>query len=406
MTAIFAPVLHGEIETPRPLRAAGGKIFLTGWCLAAGVTAAPSVRLVTDAVTLPMSSRRERADVAQLLPAEPAAAQCGFTIEGTLPAGVHLARFEAQLPGGTWQAFKQLTIVVEAVPFGAVLDEPISEGTLRDRVKVGGWALDPASPVQELTLRYGHRRIACVLDQPRRDVAAAFPAIAHAPRCGFVSEDFLVAGHGPVRVRARLADGRTVISPTKVTFSVDRDENHEPALNLTAARIGLETGRRARAPGTPKPADRPLNILFILPGSFASNSALHVAALADELVAAGHAVAVAVAHDKETLAHLDRPSFRGLTHAMAENDPDYANKRGPDVIHAWTTRENVRVLADKLRSRHRARVIVHLEDNEQQILALTTGRPLAELAMLSDAELDRLVPADLSHPRRSRGFLV
>ena len=37
------------------------------------------------------------------------------------------------------------------------------------------------------------------------------------------------------------------------------------------------------------------------------------------------------------------------------NDPDFADKRGPDVIHAWTTRENVRVLAEKLRSRHRSR---------------------------------------------------
>ena len=33
MSAVIAPLLHGEIESPRPLRASDGKIKLTGWCL-------------------------------------------------------------------------------------------------------------------------------------------------------------------------------------------------------------------------------------------------------------------------------------------------------------------------------------------------------------------------------------
>ncbi|MBI2813969.1 MAG: glycosyltransferase family 4 protein [Opitutae bacterium] len=400
------PVLHGEIETPRPLRAPGGRISLAGWCLVAGEPAPPPVRLVFGQGTLPMSSRVTRADVAGLLPSEPAAPDSGFTLEGTLPPGLHLARFEAQMPGGDWVVFKQLTVASEAPPFIAVLDTPISEGVLRDRVKVGGWALDFAQPVRELSLRYGHRRITCVTGRPRADVAAAFPAVAHARATGFSSEDFLVAGHGPVRVRATLADGREVVAATKVSFSVATDENHEPELDLTAARIGLADDRVVLAPGPVARTDRPLNILFILPGSFASNHALHVAALANELAAAGHACAVAVSRDRETLRHHDRPAFRGLTHAMAENDPDFANRLGPDIIHAWTTRENVRVLAEKLRSRHQSRLIVHLEDNEQQILALSLGRPWAEIAALPDAELARLVSADQSHPRLSRGFLA
>jgi glycosyltransferase involved in cell wall biosynthesis len=398
------PVLQGEIETPRPLRAGGGQISVRGWCVVSGAALAPPVRLVTGTVTLPMSARLARPDLPGLLPAEPAAGQAGFAIAGTLPAGLHHACFEAQLPDGTWLAFKQLTIAAETAPFVAALDTPVGAGTLRDRVKVGGWALDPARPVEALHLRYGHRRIPCVIHQPRADVAAAFPGVAHAGLTGFTSEDFLVAGHGPVRIEARLAGGGTAIVPTSVTFSIATDENHPPELDLTAARIGLEAGRPH--PATPPPAtDRPRNLLFILPGSFAANSALHVAALANELAAAGHSCAVAVAHDAATLAHHDRPAFRGLTHAQAENDPDFPDKRGPDVIHAWTTRENVRVLAEKLRSRHRARVLVHLEDNEQQVLALTLGRPWEEIARLTDAELERLVPADLSHPRLSRGFL-
>jgi len=404
----MSPVmLHGEIEASRPLRAPGGKISLAGWCLIAGEPAPPPVRLVTDAATLAMSSRVPRADVPGLLPAEPAAAACGFTLEGPLPPGVHLARFEAQLPDGSWKIFKRLTVAAETPPFAAALDEPISAGTLRDRVKVGGWAFDPAGPLRSLTLRYGHREIACRLDRPRADVGAIYPGAIHAARAGFESDDFLVAGHGPVRIRAETTDGRTRIVPTGVSFSIATDENHGPELDLIAARIGLDTLPRSAGPAeAPVRADRALNILFILPGSFASNSALHVAALADELCLAGHTCAVAVPHDLETLAHHAAPRFAGLLHSEAEAGLVFPDGHGPQIIHAWTTRENVRRLADSLRIRHTARVVVHLEDNEQEILALSLGRSTAELEGMSESELARLVPDDLSHPRRGREFLA
>ncbi len=401
-----APVLHGEIETPRPVRAAGGLVSLKGWCLVAGAPEAPPVRLRAGEHVLPMTARLPRTDVPALLPEEPGAAQCGFTIESALPPGVHHAFCEAQLPGGEWRVFKQLVIAAEAPPFLAGLDEPVREGVLRDRVKVGGWALDPARPIETLTLRYGHREIACVLDRPRDDVAASFPAVPHARRPGFISGDFLVAGHGPVRIKARLAGGGVRVVPTSVTFSVATDENHGPELDLTAARVALERGapRPAGSPG--QKTGRLLNIVFILPGSFASNNALHVIALAAGLAAHGHACAVAVAHDPETLAHHDQPSFRGLAHHEAARGLTFPNGRGPDLIHAWTTRENVRGLAEKLRARHGARLVVHLEDNEQQVLAHSLHRTMAELERLPDAELDRLVPPDLSHPRRARAFLA
>ncbi len=401
-----APKLHGEIETPRPQYAPGGKVFLTGWCVAAGLAAAPAIRLVTAAGTLPLSSRLTRTDVPELLPDEPAAAGSGFTVEGSLPAGLHLARLEAELPGAGWLPFKAFTLAVERTPFLASLDEPIREGILSDRVKVGGWALDPAQPVRKLSLRYGHREIPCEIGRPRSDVAALFPTVAHAATAGFASEDFLVAGHGPVRVRAELADGRIAVCPTNVTFSIATDENHGPDLDLTAPRVALDRPAcPAPGPVARPPVERRLNVLFILPGSFAANSALHVAALANELAAAGHDCAVAVTHDLATLAHHEQPAFRGLLHAAA-TDHRFADGRGPDCIHAWTSRENVRRLTETVRRRHGARVLVHLEDNERQLLALTLGRDWPELAQLPEAELDRIVPADLTHPRHGRAFLA
>jgi len=400
--------LHAEIETPRPLRASAGWVTIEGWCLAEDLPEPPPVRLVTGVGTVLLTGRTTRPDMGELFASQPAAAGCGFILHGPLPAGVHLAAFQAQRADGTWQVFKQLTLLVEPAPFAAVLDEPISQGTLRDRVKVGGWALAVREPIAELSLRYGHRDLPCDTGLPRSDVPNLFPGVPETRHSGFKSRDFLVAGHGPVRVRAKLASGSVAIAPTNVVFSIASDENHPADLDLTVPRIGLAADYTTRPPALPAPVPtaRSLNVLFILHGGFASNSALQVAALANELAATGHACIVAVPDDLATLAYHDRPAFRGITFAEAERGLVFPNGRGPDLIHAWTTRENVRILTEKLRGRHRAQVIVQLEDNEQQILALSLGRDFAELDRLTDAELDRLVPGDLSHPHRSRAFLA
>ncbi len=399
--------LHHEIETPRPLYARHGRVTVTGWCLAEGHVQPPAVRLVTAAGTLAAGRGEKRADVSRLFPAEPAALECGFLIEGTLPPGVYLARFEARLPDGGWHVFRQYSLAVEAAPLAAEVDTPVRTGTISGRIKIGGWALHPAGSLQPLHLRYGHREVPARLGVARRDVSGLFPASPHAAAAGFISEDFLVAGRGPLRLKARLAGGSVAIVRTLIEINVPTDENHGPELNLAAPRIPLP-GYGRREPGAPPPrAKHPLNILFVLYGDFSSNSALHVAGLANELAAAGHDCVVAVPRDEGTLRPHAAPAFRSMLHTEAvQAGVVFTDGRGPAVIHAWTTRENVRRVCTDVRARQGGRLVVHLEDNERQILALTLRRAAAELEALSDAELDRLVPPDLSHPRRSREFLA
>ena len=394
--------LRGEIESPRPLRAPDGLVVITGWCRLEGDVRPPAVRLTTGSGTLPLTRRIMRSD----LPGQPVPAECGFVIEGRLPAGVHLARFEAQVSDDRWECFKTLSLAVEARPFAAGIEFPPLTSPVSQRVHVEGWALHPGQRTQELTLRYGHQEIACELGRPRADLPADYPDSPHAANAGFKSRVILSAGRGPLRLKARLADGSVALTRTPLQIDVATDEHHDARIDFGATRIPLPVARTLAPPAPATRADRPLNVLFILPGSFASNSALHVAALANELVRAGHACAVAVSHDRGTLDHLSVPLFRGLLHREAESGVTFADGRGPQIIHAWTTRENVRILAGKLRARHHARLIVHLEDNEREILALSLGRPAAELEQLPAAELDRLVPPDLSHPHHGRDFLA
>jgi glycosyltransferase involved in cell wall biosynthesis len=397
--------LHGEIETPLPLLAQDGVVTLSGWCLIAGAAQPPAMRLAHPGGVLPQTDRHDRTDVPRLLPSEPAAARCGFRLTGRLPAGVHPVSIEAAGPDGSWHRLRELCVAVPARPLQAGVETPAIDGRYEERIHLEGWALHPAQPVAALTLRYGHQEIPCELGRPRPDLAAVHPGVPHAATAGFKSRTNLSAGLGPLRIRARLADGSPAVVRTELTVKVPADENHPPGLDWAAPRVPLPVHPPATLPG-PEPARTPLNILFLLPGSFASNNALHVAGLANELAAAGHRCAAAVAREADTLAHHRTPAFRGLTHAEAAGGVAFPDGRGPDVIHAWTTRENVRRLAESLRQRHRARLVVHLEDNEQQLLALSVGRPFAELNALGESELDALVPDDLSHPHRSRAFLA
>ncbi len=397
--------LHGEIESPRPLRARDGVISVTGWCFLPGLESAPRVRLVTSAGSLESSSPLPRPDVASRHPGEPAARACGFTITGQLPPGVYQASFEAGPPGGEWRRFQSLTLAVEPARFVADLELPAATGTATRRLHVEGWAVHPDHPIQELSLRYGHQEIPCDLGRSRPDLASRFPASPHASRAGFKSRTILSAGRGPLRLKARLANSSVALARTLLQVDISSDENHPPGFDFGAARIALPVAP-FQSPARPAPAQHPLNILFILPGSFAANNALHVAGLANELSASAYHCIVAVAHDLSTLAHHLRPAFRAVTHDEAVAGVTFANGRGPDIIHAWTTRENVRKLTLVLAERSAAKIVVHLEDNEQEILALTLRRPPASLEAMDDASLDPLVPPDLSHPRRSRAFLA
>jgi glycosyltransferase involved in cell wall biosynthesis len=405
MNPPLADRLLGEVESTRPLRAPAGRVSVKGWCLLAGHAEPPAVRLITDAGALALTTRPPRADLTVSLPGEPAAARSGFIIEGRLPEGTHFARFEARLPDGQWQCFKAISIAVEPPPFAAGIESPATTGVAARRVHVEGWAFQPHQPVRELSLRYGHQEIPCDLGWPRADLPAAWPDSPHAAQAGFKSRFILSAGRGPLRVKARLADGSVAIARTLLEVDIATDENHDARIDFGAARVPLPATRAATSGSSVARTSRPLNVLFILPGSFASNSALHVAALANELAAAGHACIVTVPHDLSTLAHHHSPAFHGLLHTEAEAGVTFADGRGPAIIHAWTTRENVRRLTETLRRRHGSRVVVHLEDHEQEILALSLGRPAAELEQLPAAELDRLVPTDLSHPNRGREFL-
>lgn len=149
-----------------------------------------------------------------------------------------------------------------------------------------------------------------------------------------------------------------------------------------------------------------MNILFVNYGDFTTNSLNHIAGFAKELAAAGHACAVAVPRGKETVAVVPDPRFEPVTYEEALGQPAlFPDGRPAGIVHAWTPRETVRKFVLAYQALAHARLIIHLEDNEEFLLAAWLGRSLDGLPGLTEIELAQDTSIALAHPRRYRHFL-
>lgn len=150
-----------------------------------------------------------------------------------------------------------------------------------------------------------------------------------------------------------------------------------------------------------------MNILFANYGDCTSNSLNHIGAFANQLIRLGHDCIVAIPDHPETQAALPDPLFRVVTFGQMLNEPRcFADRRGADLVHAWTPRENVRAFTMRyLVEAPAARVVVHLEDNEEHLTQAFLQREGTDPDALSDHELATRLPSNLSVPLRARHFL-
>jgi len=145
-----------------------------------------------------------------------------------------------------------------------------------------------------------------------------------------------------------------------------------------------------------------LNVLFVLYYDFRANSAVHVHHFANALVAQGLNCAVAVPQNKDTISVLAEPLYATTEfselHKLKELFP---NGRGPDIVHAWTPREVVRLYCEALQEHYSFKLFVHLEDNEEHLLEKFLQRSYKALV----EHCPDSIPLHVSHPLKYRKFL-
>jgi glycosyltransferase involved in cell wall biosynthesis/SAM-dependent methyltransferase len=150
-----------------------------------------------------------------------------------------------------------------------------------------------------------------------------------------------------------------------------------------------------------------MNILIIAACEFASNTAIHPLNVARFMQSRGVECIVSFRSDDNNVRPKGPWKFQICDNAeTAHNGVLFPDGRGPDLVHAWTPREPVRRLTERLVDRYGCPYIVHLEDNEEVILAdAVPNLDCTALAALPARISELFIPPHLSHPKRYRWFL-
>jgi hypothetical protein len=149
-----------------------------------------------------------------------------------------------------------------------------------------------------------------------------------------------------------------------------------------------------------------MNVVFVSHCDFSGNSAMHIFSIANILSKLGVCCAVCVPNDPDTILAHGAANFEIFSYDQAADGVSFPDGKGPSLIHAWTPRELVRKLTERLAQMYSCPYLVHLEDNEEVILENECpGYTYADLEKLPPETLEALVPEHRSHPLRYKLFL-
>jgi glycosyltransferase involved in cell wall biosynthesis len=115
-----------------------------------------------------------------------------------------------------------------------------------------------------------------------------------------------------------------------------------------------------------------MNLVLVSHCNFLGQSSYHVHSMAKELSKLGNSCVVCVPDKAELADRQISPAVPLVNFADAlEQGFSFPDGRGPALIHCWTPREHVRQFTRDIVDRYRCPYVVHLEDNEFEILTRT-----------------------------------
>ncbi|MBT5900667.1 MAG: glycosyltransferase [Opitutaceae bacterium] len=407
MKLVDLEIVHG-LETPYPLQPSQNYVRLEGWAFILGQSKPCHVRLRVGSEIFEPSESVLRPDVGSRFPQEPHAASSGFVFVCYLPFGNHAGVLEVSGDSSKqWLPVKSMMIPVSSHPLMGQFEAAGVDGLITETVRLAGWCLHPEFAIDDVLVLMGNIAVPVDFGLERPDVAERFPDQPEARFAGFMTRENLPRGSGKVRLRVMTTCGRTYFLDPELDADLKQGAYAPPLPPPHMWKVPPADSLEISAAASTPIAAGPANILFILFGDFTSNSAYHVTALANALIEHGYDCVVAVPDHAETIEAQPTARFLGIEFSQLSNLCHfYSDGGGPAVTHVWTPRESVRHCWQDLKTLFATDLVIHLEDNEQELLRHHLTMTAGELAKLPPKELDARVPPYLSHPHRSREFLA
>ncbi len=128
-----------------------------------------------------------------------------------------------------------------------------------------------------------------------------------------------------------------------------------------------------------------LHVIFVNYRPFEDSSGIHIFFLANEMQRLGIRCTVCVPWNTSSVTTFGTALFKTISYPAAFLGAllgTLNRKHEQVIVHAWTPRENVRYLTRFLSKRLSVPYLVHLEDNEEDILASHFNMPYEDVARL------------------------
>ena len=406
MKLVDLEIVHG-LETPYPLQPSQNYVRLEGWAFILGQSKPCLVRLRVGSEIFEPSESVHRSDVGSRFPQEPHAASSGFVFVCYLPFGNHAGVLEVSGDSSEqWLPVKSMMIPVSSHPLMGQFEAAGIDSVITETVRLAGWCWHPEFTIKEVVVLMGNTAVPVDFGLERPDVAARFPEHSAARFAGFMTKENLPRGSGKIRLQVTTTCGRTYFLDSGMEAKLKDGAYLAPLPPPDMWKIPPAESMEFHEVGPQLILPGPANILFVLFGNFTSNSAYHVTALANALIGLGYDCIVAVPDHAETIESQPTARFLGIEFSQLRNlNRFYSDGKGPTVTHVWTPRESVRQCWQELKSRFTTDLVIHLEDNEKELLRDHLEMSEIEIERLAPAELDAKVPPSLSHPTRSQRFL-
>lgn len=406
MRANNLEIVHG-LETPYPLQPSQNYVRLEGWAFILGQSTLCRVRLRVGSELFEPAESTDRSDVGSRFPEESHAAASGFVFICYLPFGNHTGVLEVSGDQSEqWLPFKSMVIPVSSHPLMGQFEPAGVDGIISEPVRLAGWCWHPEFSISEVIVLMGNVAVPVGFGLERPDVADRFPDQPTAKFAGFMTRENLPRGSGKIRLRVTTQCGRIYFLDPGLRAKLKSGAFLPPLPPPEMWQLPPAEPIQSTHSSSGQIFPGPSNILFVLFGDFTSNSAYHVTALANALIGMGYDCIVAVPDHAETIEAQPTARFLGIEFSQLQNLGElYSDGKGPAVTHLWTPRESVRLCWRELESRFTSDLVIHLEDNEQELLRGHLGLIQSEIDKLSPTELDAKVPLSLSHPTRSQQLL-
>lgn len=157
-----------------------------------------------------------------------------------------------------------------------------------------------------------------------------------------------------------------------------------------------------------------MNTLFVSYGEITNNTGSQFSVVARELTKMGHHCIAAIPKIPNELSYSDSMNLPCLSYKelLLAKDHLFPDGRNADLVVAITPREIIRCFLDNYYQNHNTPLIIHLEDNEDELTERFTLRPIEEIRKLPHDQIhEKIISPGLSCPvcwpeflQRANGF--